>query len=1587
MVAENEICGIKKGIICHRLNMAELRSNGNASFRRGFIGPSILMMMIVMSHICLPLASPFAVGTHASTASVSRPITGIRPSAGVSFDKSSDLFQSSSADNLDDSGEGSYKATLASELLFSYASPLVNEASKRELTTNDAFKIPAKKRMSSKVKELSSIYKKCRSRAQLKIEKLKQKGEDKANISERNALLAALLHHQRRTLVITGLLRLLNTAIQAFPAILLSRFLRLLESGEKYPASKAIFAAVTLVVVLSVKMITENQYFHGIVNCATQVRGTLSGLIFDKSLRLPGGVEGASVAEDGKANLGNGGILNLMQSDTSMLEQTTMQLHTIWDGPLQIAIYSTLLYRYLGPSVFWGMGVLLTVIPLNSLTLRRLTKMRKAEVEAKDSRTKRTSEAISNMKLLKLQAWENYFADDIRRYRKTELDRHASRGLVRAFNSAISNAVPAIVLLVTLTAYSKSGRPLLASKIFTAISLFNQLRFPLFFYPMLIDSIVNGKNALQRISSFLSNEEIPQYVQTLPPSKNGGRIEMQNGNFLWSSSSPGFDGKMQLQAAPALCEADINVGPGEIVAVVGSVGSGKTALIKALLGELAPVPKAVVDSSIASVSVDDSELGLLEKPSVITHGNVAYCSQESWLPKGTLRDSIVFGREFDEQRYLCALKDSGLDEDIIDESGPNSKADASRGVLSHDTDVGEGGSSLSGGQRARVALARALYSGDDTKVYLLDDPLAALDAAVGSTVFERMTDRLKKSGAATILVTNDPNIPRRCDRVVLMAKYSTASSSCSTIVDTGTYDELNARGHDLSSLSSFEVDNHRNNDKATDDFKKPVSRVVDESKNYHLQSPVNATNDDHIFISEKLGNETVSTQHADPDCVECMKGVNEYMAEKAIPVTPDVSEISDKESFLIHNLLEEKDDTTPSKIPEQKAEKKVEAEPLQPAKKLVSADDKMMKGAVPLSAYVTYLKSVRSPVMIAAMLLSYLVANGAQFYQQLVVSKWTEVAHDTAIGAALGSRHLNSLVVAAGVVSTFLWVRSFFTMKVGVRASSFLHNRMLRSVFKAPMSFFDATPSGQLLSRFGKEMETVDNALPDGISSVLYCFLQIALSAAALAGVITPGMFIPLSLVAMFYGKTMRRFRPAARDLKKGESRTRSPIYTHFGEALRGKEIIRSIPHSEQFWSRQHQRLTDSNLSVYYTVKSLDRWLSIRLETLGNILVFATAVASVFLTRADRLKAGSAGMGLTQAMSITSLLTWAVRCLTDLETNMMSMMRVKELTDLDSEVAFEPKKDKSSVGKQSLKSQMPEELENAGAALKSLYSDQFHSSTSPSTDAALVASGWPWRGNVEFNNVSMRYNEVTPLVLKNVNITVQPGTTLGVVGRTGSGKSSLLLTLFRLAEVEAGGNIKIDNIDIRSISLQTLRASLSIIPQDPVLFAGTLMYNLDATGKASEKDAWEALNAASPELAKQFRDAGTGLNTYITEGGKNLSSGQRQLICLARALLRKSKILVMDEATSSVDTQTDLQVQETIRREFVNNGVTVITVAHRLDTVLGYDKIAVLGDGNLIEYGSPAELLDVEGGELRRLVMQDRQNKQKGASIVNQVVV
>jgi ATP-binding cassette subfamily C (CFTR/MRP) protein 1 len=1085
-------------------------------------------------------------------------------------------------------GEYNNNASLVSRLVFNYVAPLLDIAAQRRLETDDAFHVPDNKSMERAVTRLEQIYKDCRESSQRVIMQQQQarahestatdlsskrrsrwtlkslipfrKPSDQFSASETRVLSIALLKSQKDTLLLTGILRLLNTIVQAFPALLIARLLRQIESGNSIPSSQPLISALSLVSVLSVKMVVENQYFHNVVKCACEVRGSLSGMIFDKSLRLSRGVGdrklSSTVGYDHKtkkkakakkklAVYGSGGALNLMQSDAAIIEGLTMQLHTLWDGLLQISIYIALLYRYLGTPVIWGLSVLLATIPINAMILRILNRLNRRETEAKDARMKKTTESISNMQLLKLQSWESIFARDIENFREEELKRLTKRGAVRALNQAISFAVPTITLVATLFAYARMGKPIVASTIFTAISLFNQLRFPLLFYPMLIDSMANGKNSLRRISSYLAQEEIAPYLERYPKQLDGGRIEMHNGNFAWAAGSESDKEDVHTPRVPALIDANISVAPGEIVAVVGEVGSGKSALCKALIGELNPAPKTIVDKQMQHTE------GV---PRVIVQGSIAYCAQEAWLSKGTIRESVVFGREYDEKKYLRAIWAAGLDDDIVS-TNFSAEMRATKAMLTHDTDVGEDGSNLSGGQRARVALARALYD-ENAGVYILDDVLSALDSSVGSTVFERVSSRLRQQKAAAIFVTNDPNLPRRCDKVILMG--SQGASPGSRIVDVGSYDDLISRGHDLSTIVHPEEE-----DSDGDEDNGDVAYAVADDSVLHRQNDM---------------------QH-------------------------------------------DAKNTAPQ--PNEQAQK-------------ISTDDSMLTGAIQLRTYAAYFKSVASPVLILAAVASYFVSNGSQFFQQMVIARWTDLSPGAM--ASVSSEYLNKLVYTAVAVAVSMYFRSYLTMRVGVRASKSLHRKMLKSIFEAPLSFFSTTPSGQLLTRFGKELDVVDRSLPDVVASVMYCVLQILFSTLALTGVVTPLMAVPLCLVGVVYSKVTGRFRPAARDLKRCESKSRSPIYTHFREALRGAETIRSFAGGREYWSGKHRYLEDRNLSVFYSVKALDRWLSVRLESLGNVVVFTAAVASIFLTRHGHLKSGSAGWGLTQALSITGLLTVRTSC-------------------------------------------------------------------------------------------------------------------------------------------------------------------------------------------------------------------------------------------------------------------------------------------------------------------------------------------------------
>lgn len=404
----------------------------------------------------------------------------------------------------------------------------------------------------------------------------------------------------------------------------------------------------------------------------------------------------------------------------------------------------------------------------------------------------------------------------------------------------------------------------------------------------------------------------------------------------------------------------------------------------------------------------------------------------------------------------------------------------------------------------------------------------------------------------------------------------------------------------------------------------------------------------------------------------------------------------------------------------------------------------------------------------------------------------------------------------------------------------------------------------------------------------------------------TPIFLAVILPIALLYYFAQRFYVASSRQLMRLESVSRSPIYTHFSETITGVTTIRAYTVQDRFIDESDNRV-DKNQVCKYPSLIANRWLAIRLEMVGNLIIL---FASLFAVLGGQSNPGLVGLSVSYALQVTQTLNWLVRMTSDIETNIVAVERIKEYGET--------------------KQEAPWELENS-----------------------KVPRDWPTEGQVVFENFKVRYREGLELVLRGITFTISGGEKVGIVGRTGAGKSSLTLSLFRIIEA-AGGRIFIDGIDIATLGLHMLRSRLTIIPQDPVLFSGTLRINLDPFEVKSDDELWKALELS--HLKTFVKTLPAGLNHEISEGGENLSVGQRQLVCLARALLRKTKVLVLDEATAAVDLETDDLIQKTIRSEFKE--CTVLTIAHRLNTIMDSDKVIVLDRGEVTEFASPTELLE-----------------------------
>ncbi|SCU86268.1 LANO_0C07338g1_1 [Lachancea nothofagi CBS 11611] len=1151
------------------------------------------------------------------------------------------------------------------------------------------------------------------------------------------------------------------------------------------PIIKGFMIAIGMFLVSVIQTSILHQYFLRAFDTGMNIKSGLTSVIYQKSLALSNEASAASSTGD---------IVNLMSVDVQRLQDLTQWGQIIWSGPFQLILCLVSLYKLLGPSMWVGVVIMIVMIPINSVIIRLQKRLQKIQMKNKDERTRIISEILNNIKSLKLYAWEDPYKEKLDHVRNgKELKNLTKMGCTVALANFQFNIVPFLVSCSTFAVFvwTQNDRPLSTDLVFPALTLFNLLSFPLAIIPTAITSFIEASVSVTRLHSFLTNEELQRdSIHRKAKITTNGEVAINIGadaTFLWQRKP---------EYKVALKNINFKAKKGELTCIVGKVGSGKSALIQAMLGDLFRV-----------------------KGFATVHGSVAYVSQVPWIMNGTVKENITFGHKYNAEFYTKTIKACALSVDL---------ATLPEG---DQTMVGEKGISLSGGQKARLSLARAVYARADT--YLLDDPLAAVDEHVAKHLIEHVLgSQGLLSTKVKVLATNKISVLSIADSITLLENGE--------IVQHGTYEEV------------------------TSDKSSPLSKIITNYGKKQVKSKKDDTAETPTPESSTIVDDSIDLQKIDDKLIED----DALTLRRASDATLRSIGFGDEE---------------PS-TREHREQGKVKWDIyLEYAKACNPRHVMIFMGFAVLSMFLSVIGNVW---------LKHWSEINTQYGSNPHVSKYLGIYFLLGVGSALSTL----------VQTVILWV--YCT----IHGSRYLHDAMATAVLKAPMSFFETTPIGRILNRFSNDIYKVDELLGRTFAQFFVNAIKVSFTIVVICYTTWQFLFIiaPLSILYIYYQQYYLR---TSRELRRLDSVTRSPIYAHFQETLGGISTIRGYSQQDRFVHINQARV-DNNMSAYYPSVNANRWLAFRLEFLGSVIILGAAVLGVFRLKQGKLTPGMIGLSLSYALQITQSLNWIVRMTVEVETNIVSVERIKEYSNL--------------------KSEAPAVIENS-----------------------RPAQNWPTEGGIKFENYSTRYRPELDLILKDINIEIKPQEKVGIVGRTGAGKSSLTLALFRIIE-SASGQILIDGLPIDKIGLKDLRQHLSIIPQDSQVFEGTVRENIDPTHQFTDEQIWHALELS--HLKDHIKSLGKNeLETMLTEGGSNLSVGQRQLMCLARALLVPSKILVLDEATAAVDVETDQVIQGTIRTAFKNR--TILTIAHRINTILDSDRIIVLEQGRVAEFDSPEALL------------------------------
>ncbi|EGE02097.1 ABC multidrug transporter [Trichophyton equinum CBS 127.97] len=1216
--------------------------------------------------------------------------------------------------------------------------------------------------------------------------------------------------------------------------------------------------AIGITVMQIVQSVTTSQFFFRGMMVGGQARAVLVSMIFSKATRLSGraraggkaispGEMGAKATQQDtelrkahdtiltsifskKKHVGptnavagvvgdgtgwsNGRIVTLMSVDTDRIDKALGLFHLLWTSPIIIILALILLLVNIGYSALSGYALLVAGIPLLTHAIKSLIRRRKKINKITDQRVSLTQEILQAVRFVKFFGWEQSFLKRLDELRKREVRAIQVVLAIRNVLLCIALSLPVFASMLSFTTFSLTKHPLNPAPIFSSLALFNTLRLPLNMLPLVLGQVTDAWTALNRIQDFLLAEEQRDDVERDDSLDNA--LEIDNASFTWErlptseedslgKKGPGnrkgkakvakdmekenADSGLQSPTEPfQLTNLSFTAGRNELIAVIGTVGCGKSSLLAALAGDMRMM------GGHASMGASR-----------------AFCPQYAWIQNATVKENILFGKEYDEAWYNQVIDACALRADL--KMLPNGDQ----------TEIGERGITISGGQKQRLNIARAIYF--NSSLVLLDDPLSAVDAHVGRHIMDNAICGLLKD-KCRILATHQLHVLSRCDRIILM--------------DNGRIEAIN----------SFD-----NLMRHNDSFQRLMSSTIQEDEQDNKETTVN----------------------------------NNGAAELAGP--------------------SERENGTSGKAPGALMQKEERA-----------------VNSVSWKVWGAYISNFGWPINLPIIVLGLILANGGTIVNALWLSYWVSRKFDFSTGTYIG------VYIALGVAQALcLFIFSTTLTISGTNASKAMLSRAINKVLRAPMSFFDTTPLGRMTNRFSKDIHTMDNHLTDAMRTF---YLTFGLILAVIALIIVYFHYfaialIPLLLIFLFAANF---YRASARELKRHEAVLRSEVFSQFTEAISGTASIRAYG-LQDYFTKRLQKAVDNMDSAYFLTFSNQRWLTVRLDAVGWLMVFVTSILVV--TSRFNVDPSISGLVLSFILSISQLLQFTVRQLAEVENSMNATERIHYYgTKLEEEAPLHLR-------------QMDE--------------------------------NWPQSGQITFKNVEMRYRAGLPLVLQGLNLDIKGGERVGIVGRTGAGKSSIMSALFRLTEL-SGGSIMIDGIDISTIGLHDLRSRLAIIPQDPALFRGTVRSNLDPFNEHTDLELWSALRQShlinENENNNDIENNGKGtallesdhqpqqqqkihLDTAVEEEGLNFSLGQRQLMALARALVRGSRIIVCDEATSSVDFETDQKIQETMAVGF--KGKTLLCIAHRLRTIINYDRICVMDQGRIAEMDTPLNLWETGG--------------------------